>query len=99
MQNFENIFNSTENLIADSANQLMGYGYFEKDGIEKIRELITRNDLITIEEYTKKTTEELEKAKPGVCKKYNSLVEEIKNPSLTMERLKEIMKEVFEITH
>jgi|GEM_PF-2647526 len=85
------------NLIMDSANQLMQFRYFPN--FSTIKELIKQTDLVTLETYTGKTAEELEKIRPGLVKAYDSLVVKLKEPNLTSQEFAEIMKETYKITH
>ena len=39
-----------------------------------------------------------EKIKPGVCEKYNDLVNQLKNPDLTYENFQKITKEAWQVT-
>lgn len=70
---------------------------FEVFGIDKIKEII--KNLKTLEDYTALSKEELEKVKPDICNKYNSLIKELQKEDLTIEKLKEIKKEVWNLTH
>jgi hypothetical protein len=85
------------NVVGDAGNQLMAFRWIED--IEEIRRLIKETNLKTIKEYTEKPKEKLELFFPGVCEKYDSLVAELNDPNLSYERFKEIMKEVWNITH
>lgn len=82
--------------IQDAANQLIQFGLF-KD-IEQVKKLVAETNLKTLEEYTNKTTAELELVKPGVCARYNELIVELKNPDLSFERFKGMIEEMAVIT-
>lgn len=82
--------------IQDAGNQLMQFRYFQD--IEQIRKLVAGTDFKTLEEYVGKTTTELESVKPGVCVRYNELIAELKNPSLSLERFEEMIKEMVAAT-
>ncbi len=89
-------FMSIRSVINDSANQLMAFKFF--DDITEIRKYIAEAKLKTLEEYTNKKKIELEKIKPGVCEKYNDLVNQLKNPDLTYENFQKITKEAWQVT-
>jgi len=95
----EELMARTRDIIIDSLNQLIAFKRFIGLGINEIKEVIKEAELKTLEEYTNKTTEELNAVQSGVCGKYNSLIKEIKNPDLTLERFKEIMDESWVIAH
>lgn len=90
-------FNNNLERIEDACNQLYCFHSFEN--LDKIKELIKQEDLQNLEVYTKKTREELEKAKPGVVDKYNALVVKLRESNFTFEEFKELMKEVWRVTH
>lgn len=95
----EELMARTPSLINDSVNQLIVFKRFIGLGIDEIKEVIKEAEFKTLEEYTGKTTKELNAVQPGVCEKYNSLIKEIQNPDLTFERFKEIMDESWAIAH
>lgn len=88
-------FNSPLIKIEDAANQLMHFRMLPD--IERAKNEIQKANLRSLEEYTGKTTQELNKAKPGVCEKYNALVEQFKDPNITLERIKELSQEVWNV--
>ena len=90
-------FNNNLEIIQDAYNQLYCFHSFED--LDKIKELIKQEDLQNLEIYTKKTREELEKAKPGVVDKYNALVVKLRESNFTYEEFKELMKEVWKVAH
>ncbi|MFA6586183.1 MAG: hypothetical protein WCS86_03430 [Candidatus Paceibacterota bacterium] len=87
---------STKLKIEDSGNQFIMFKFF--DDIVDIRKRILGANLKTLEEYTGKTREELEKVKPGVCVNYDSLIKEFKDPNLTYERFRQILDESWIVT-
>ena len=90
-------FEDLNGIIRDSCNQLLAFQGFAD--IEVIKKWIIEADLQTLEVYTKKTREELEKAKPGVVDKYNALVVKLRESNFTYEEFKELMKEVWKVAH
>jgi len=95
----EELMSRTSDLIIDSVNQLVCFNRFVDSGIKEIRKQISEAKFKTLEEYTGKTTEELNAVQSGVCEKYNSLIKEIKNPDLTFAKFSEIMEEAWAIAH
>lgn len=96
---FENqSFGDQKHIIMDSANQLIPFKFHLHEGMDRIRELIRTSDVKTLEEYTHKTTSELETLKPGVTTAYNDLVIKLRNPNLEESEFEEIMKEASRIT-
>ena len=89
--------NTPRSIINDAGVQFSGLNFFPD--IDTIKKKIGEYPLETLEEFTGKSTEELNKMKPNICEKYNALIEELKSLDFTHERFKEIMKEAFEITH
>ena len=90
-------FESPQHLIVDSANQLYQFKFLRQ--LSLIKEEIQNTNFKTLQDYTGLTTEVLEKAKPGICEKYNALVQKIQAPDLTLEEYESIFKECWNITH
>jgi hypothetical protein len=80
--------------IQDAGNQFVGFS-FVKD-FAQVKQLIGETKFKTLEEYTGRTTDELDAVRPGVCARYNKLVSDLQNPELTSEQLQAIMKEAVE---
>ncbi len=100
MNNFEtNKFyrDSIKGKINDSANQFGAFKYFKNE--QEIKDLIKENPLVSLEDYLSKTTEEIDKEKPGICEKYNDFVKEFMDPNISYDRIKYIINEVFKLTH
>lgn len=60
--------------------------------LKDLRKTISESDLQSLEEFLKKSKKELEKIKPGIVELYNSLIEKIKNPNLSLEELRSIIQ-------
>ena len=92
--------NNLENLTAklqDSCNQV--YGFKFSGDAEAVKKLVPKAELKTLEDYTEESRETLEAKWPGVCDKYDALIEELKGGNFDDERWQEILKEVWAITH
>ncbi len=100
MNNFEtNKFyvDSIRGKINDSANQFSAFKYFKNE--QEIKDLIKENPLINLEDYINKNIEDINKEYPGICEKYNAFVKEFMDPSISIDRIKTIINEVFHLTH
>jgi hypothetical protein len=87
---------SIKNLIVDANNQVSQFQFFSAEEA-KIR--LSEYDFKTLEMYTEKTYEEIEREFPGMCNRYNSLIEEFKNGEFDEVRFREIIQEVGDLTH
>ena len=87
-------------MVQDAINQfaiigsMLGPLY---DTIEKIRAGIIEYPIKYLEDFKDKPTEVFEKELPGICKKYNDIVEMLHKPDLTMEEVEHCKKEIEEI--
>jgi len=95
-QSANNLFERTEAKIQDAANQIIAFRFF--GDFEHTKKLIAETEFKTLEEYTDRTTADLEKVKTGVCGEYNALIMEIQSPNLTREEFDRIVKKVCEVT-
>ena len=86
--------------IKDSVVQLMCFKMEGiRLGIDEIKKIISETELKTLQEYTGRTTEELNAVQPGICEKYNLLIKDIKDPNLNVGRFVQIMEEAWSIAH
>ena len=82
--------------IVNSVSQLAAFRFARraKKSIAEIREMVKEAELKTLEEYTGRTTAELNDALPGICTRFNSLVEELKSPELSIEQFDKIIAQI-----
>ena len=88
--------------IMDASNQFVFFKGLEDE--EHLKEMLAsvqkgEGGFKTLEKWTGETTEKLERFRPGICGKYNVLVERMKSPSLTAEEAKKIAEEAMEIIY
>lgn len=95
---FENGFLTKYAPINDALVQFIQFKNFlrlaEKKGltIEDLRKIISESELKNIEEFSGKNKTELEKVKTGIVDLYNSLIQKIQDPNLSLEELKSIVQ-------
>jgi len=92
---------SAESLIKEAGNNFVALSWHRHNTIEEIREVIKNmadDHLKKLEDFTGKKTYELDKIKPGICARYNILIEKLKNPDLKYEDFEEITNEGIKIT-
>ncbi len=82
-----------KDLIVDAGNQLTQFSFLPDFEMTKAR--IKETSFKTLEDYTGKTREELEKHRLGVCDAYNGWVKDIQDPNLTEEKFTLLMEEAF----
>lgn len=87
----------TKHVIVDSGIQLIAFQYCKN--LESAKDLIIKSNLQNIETYTKKTREELEKAKPGIVDKYNAIVGKLRKLDFTFEEFQKIMEEARKVVY
>jgi len=88
---------SIKGKINDSANQFGAFKYFKDEN--EIKDLIRENPLMNLEDYIKINIDDIDKEYPEMRKKYNYFVNEFMDPSINYDRIKAIIKEVYELTH
>lgn len=82
-------------VITDRMNHLVQFTFLRRGRtIEEMKGFIRQAELKTLEEYTGKSTKELEKALPGVSATFNDLVCRLKKPNLTLKKLDKILEKV-----
>ncbi|MBK8483857.1 MAG: hypothetical protein IPL31_05805 [Saprospiraceae bacterium] len=91
------LINSKGSMIEDSFNNLLMFIHYTD--MEVVKGHINNGKVLTLEEYTEMTTEELERIEPGFTTEYNALVDKFKNPDLTYELLHIILDEAIVLKH
>ena len=91
-----------ESIITDAANQFFIFNIIEdeedlKGAFLTIQE--KEGGLKTLEQWTGKTREELNKARPNICENYNALVERLKKPNLAVAEAREIYNEAIKVIY
>jgi len=87
-------------MIEDSLNQIAMIGPMMErlyDTAEKVRVAVTKYPMRHLEDFKNKSAEVFEKEFPGICKKFNDIVDTLQKPDLTMEEVKHCRKEMREI--
>lgn len=91
-----------DSMIKDATNQFFAFKNIEDE--EDLRDVLKtiqegEGGFKTLEQWTGKTTEELNNFRHGICEDYNSLVEKLKNPNLSVSEAKKIGEEVFKLIY
>jgi len=87
---------SIEKAIVDANGQISQFQFYEA---EQVKEILRNTQLKSLEEYTGRTTEEIEQISPYVSAVYNDLIKELKEGLFDDSRLKEIIQEASDVTH
>jgi hypothetical protein len=96
-EGFYKMMNSSGAMIEDSFNNLLMF--INYTDMEAVKGHIKNGKVLTLEEYTKISIEELEKLEPGFQAEYNALVEKFNNPELTYKLLHIIIDEAMALKH
>lgn len=97
----EDIKRTVESLINESGTIFVGLFFHKDEDITEIREIIKNTPefyLKDLETVTGKSRHELEKVQLGICDKYNTLINELKNPDLEYEDFIRIINEGKKLT-
>lgn len=94
---FKRLMDSPGSMIEDSFNNL--FMFINYTDMEVVKAHIQNGKVLTLEEYTLKTTEELENLEPGFAAEYNTLVDKFKNPDLTYDLLQILIDEATMLKH
>ncbi len=89
-----------QSILSEAKNQIVPFGLMlenEDNDINFIREIIKESDIRNIEEFLNLSKEEINES-PELCDEYNKLVKEINDPDISVEKIKEIVDKVKELT-
>ena len=87
---------SIKNLIVDANNQVSQFQFL----VQKKQKYVCLNTILThLKCIQKKRTKKIEREFPGMCDRYNLLIEEFKNGEFDEVRFGEIIQEVSDLTH
>jgi len=93
----KNPLESVNAKLADSCNQIVTLKIF--GSADAVRKQLHKIQFKTLEEWTEESRATLEAKWPGICDRYNALIEEFKNGNFDDARLQEIFKEAWAMTH